>query len=457
MTMLRTALLALSLSSGVVGCALTRTDYERPAVPTPEVWAHAPAAIVSESPTDTWWRSFEDEQLNTLIETALRTNNDLAAATARVRQAKALAGLSRNELFPQLTAGVSGSRSRPLDGGTTTRSYSASIAAAYELDLWGRLGAARDAAQWEARATAEDRESTALALIGTAVHLHYLLGFLEERLALDDQSLTDVRRTLSLVESQYKAGAASGLELAEARTVLASQEAARTQIVQLQVEAQNALNVLLDGQAVDAYRAASPGSAALPGVAPGLPAELLSRRPDLRAAEARLRSTLAATDAANTSFYPAITLTGEVGGSSPTLSKVLSDPVGSLAGALSLPFLNFERVRLTRAVSRGQYEEAVAVFRQTLQQALADVDNALSAGEQLQLRQDQLERALTDARKAERLYEVRYRAGAVPLRDWLSAQTTRRSAEVSALDNRLAQIDNRTLLFQTLGGEGKPK
>ena len=254
------------------------------------------------------------------------------------------------------------------------------------------------------------------------------------------------------METQYRAGAASGLELAEARTVLANQEAARTLLAQQRVEAGNALDVLLDGSTPSPYEPASPAAAPLPAVAPGLPAEILSRRPDLRAAEARLRATLASRDAANAAFYPALVLTGEVGGSSDALRKVLSDPVGVLSASLSLPFLNFDRVRLTRAVTRAQYEEAVAGFRQAFRQALADVDNALSAGTQLQMRQEQLERALTDARTAERLYEIRYRAGAVPLRDWLSAQGTRRSAEAAALENRLAQLDNRTLLFQSLGG-----
>ncbi len=439
------------------GCALRRTDYERPAVAAPAEWAHAPAAAAGATENtaavpDAWWAEFQDAQLTALVERALRTNNDLAAATARVRQAQALAGLARNDLFPQISAGASASRQKPLDGGDATRSYGASLAASYELDLWGRLTASRDAARWEARATAEDREATALTLVGTAIHLHFLLGYLDDRLALDDETLADAKRTLSLVETQYRAGAASGLELAEARTVLANQEAARTLLAQQRVEAGNALDVLLDGSTPSPYEPASPAAAPLPAVAPGLPAEILSRRPDLRAAEARLRATLASRDAANAAFYPALVLTGEVGGSSDALRKVLSDPVGVLSASLSLPFLNFDRVRLTRAVTRAQYEEAVAGFRQAFRQALADVDNALSAGTQLQMRQEQLERALTDARTAERLYEIRYRAGAVPLRDWLSAQGTRRSAEAAALENRLAQLDNRTLLFQSLGG-----
>lgn len=442
----------VSAVSMCAGCALTRTPYERPAVPAPEAWEHDAAEAAPAPMDEPWWHGFQDAQLDALIEHALRTNNDLAIATARVRQAQAIAGLTRNELFPQLSGGASASGQRPLDGGTTTRSYGASVAASYELDLWGRLGASRDAAQWEAQATAEDREATALTLIGTAIQLHFLLGYLEDRLVLDDQSLADARRTLALVETQYKAGAASGLEMAEARTVLANQEAARTRLVQQQVEARNALRVLLDGRTMPQYQPSSPNTASLPAVSAGIPAELLSRRPDLRAAEARLRSTLASTDAANTSFYPAFTLTGEVGGSSTTLSQVLRDPVGALSASLSLPFLNFQRVKLTRTLSRAQYEEAVAGFRQTLLQSLADVDNALSAGVQLQARQEQLERALTDARKAERLYEIRYRAGAVPLRDWLSAQGIRRSAEAAALENRLAQLDNRSLLFQALGG-----
>jgi outer membrane protein TolC len=145
-------------------------------------------------------------------------------------------------------------------------------------------------------------------------------------------------------------------------------------------------------------------------------------------------------------------LTAEAGRSSAALSDVLSNPTGVLAATLALPFLNVQRVRLTRGIARSQYEEDVATFRQTMQQALAEVDDTLSALTHLREQEQRLAGALQHASEAERFYEVRYRAGVVPLRDWLIAQETRRTAEVAWLENRFNQLSTHVRLNQVLGG-----
>lgn len=460
--MTHTALLrpaALALALALAGCSTLRTPYEAPAVAVPAQWPNAPQAQAgardAQAATSHWWKAFNDPVLDSLVDAALARNNNLAAATIQVRRAQLQARLTEHR--PSVNANLSTSAGRPLDGGGTTRSNSASLGVSYELDLWNRLGASLDAARWEAQATAEDREATAQALAGTTATLYWQLAYYNQRLAAATESIGYAERTLALVQTQYDAGAVSSLELAESRQSLASQRAALANLQQQYVETSNALVLLFDGSATGP---AAPGwsapqtlpAAPLPDVAAGLPAELLARRPDLRAAELRLRGTLASGDATRLSYYPQLSLTGALGGASSALGSVLANPVATLGAGLVLPFLNQTEMRISTAIAQADYERAVVTFRQTLYQALTDVDNALSARRQYAEQAAQLEQSLADARRAERLYEVRYRAGAVALKPWLDAQEKRRSAETALAENRLNRLVNHATLYQALGG-----
>lgn len=452
---------ALALALLLAGCSSMRTPYDPPPVAVPAQWQHAqapqqPAATRDPlAATGAWWKAFNDPLLDQLVDSALARNNDLAVATLRVRRAQLQARLADNR--PSFSSGVNTSVNRPLDGGSSTRSNSVSVGVSYEVDLWNRLGASQDVARWEALATAQDREATAQALVGTTATLYWQLAYYNQRLAAAAQSIAYAERTLALVQAQYEAGAVSALEVAESRQSLASQRASLALLQQQYVETSNALVLLFDGSAIGP---AAPGwsapqglaATALPEVAPGLPVELLARRPDLRAAELRLRESLASVDATRLSYYPQFSLTGALGGSSSSLGNVLANPLATLGAGLVLPFLNRTEMQISTDIARSDYEQAVVTFRQTLYQALTDVDNALSARRQYEEQAVQLEQSLADARRAEQLYEVRYRAGAVALKPWLDAQEKRRSAETALAENRLNRLTNHATLFQALGG-----
>ena len=175
----------------------------------------------------------------------------------------------------------------------------------------------------------------------------------------------------------------------------------------------------------------------------------------MRAAELRLREQLASLDQARLAFYPSLTLTGSLGGTSNALANLLQNPVGTVGANLALPFLNYGQVKLGLGVSRANYDLAVVNFRQALYQALTDVDNALSAREQYAEQAVDLEESLKQARYVERLNEVLYRAGSIPLKTWLDSQETRRQAESAEAANRLNQFQNYVALCKALGGDTK--
>lgn len=449
-------LLALLTATALSACATT-TPFVAPQAPLPAAYPHASADVASARQAQgQWWTAFGDAKLNRLVAKALAQNNDLAAAAIAVRKAQLQAGLAAEQLKPQLSGGADARTSASEN--VSARAYSASVAASWEVDLWGRLAAQRDAARWEADATQQDLESVALSLAGTASDLYFQLGYLNQRIASAEESLAYARQTQAMVQSQYRSGAVSGVEIAEAEQSVRGQEASLAALRQTQVETRNALALLLGGtpwptahepQALTAY--------AVPDVAPGLPAELLGRRPDLRAAELRLRSSLSTVDATKASFYPTLDLTGSLGAASTSLVDLVADPIGVLGAGLTLPFLNWNQVRLNIKVSEADYEIAVTNFRQTLLSAFTDVDNALSARDRLAQQGASLDQALAAAQRADQLYAVRYRAGAVPLRTWLDAQEARRAAENAAAQNRQQQLANQVTLYQSLGGDAGPR
>lgn len=453
-------LLTVTLALLLSGCAGSRSSYQTPEADMPAAWEQSSTSGATPL-FERWWRQFDDPALTRVIESALARNNDLAAAALRVRQAQLQAGIAATALSPSASGRLYSNASRSLAGSgiPTARSNGASALVSYEVDLWGRLDSTRSAAEWTARASAEDRQAAEQAMAGTAAGLYWQLAYLNQRVASGGDSLAYALRTQELVRTQYNAGSVSAVELRESEQTVASQRAELTQLEQQRVETRNAIAVLMN---------APPGAAILtevlptepkrltdamlPPVAAGAPADLLARRPDLRAAEARLRNVLATGDATRTSFYPALHLTGELGSSSSSLMRLLSNPVATLGVGLTLPYLRAGEMKLSTQFSTAQYEEAVVNFRQSLYTAFADVENALSARTQLLRQGEQLALQLTAAREAERLYEVRYRTGSTGLRIWLDAQQSRRTAELGVQENRLAQLNALSTVYRVLGG-----
>ena len=457
--------LALALAQGLLlgACSSVRTPYQAPPVAVPGAWSHPGAVVTAPADgPDTWWGAFGDPQLNTLVEAALSRNNDLAVAALKVRKARLQAELAERNRWPTLAGSVSTQGQKPLDGGASTRSSGASVSVSYEADLWNRLGSLSDVSRWESLATEQDRQATRLSLIGSVLQAYWQLAYLNQRISTGEQSVAYAEKTRDLVQAQYRAGAVSALEISQAEATVLSQKATLADLQQQRLSARTTLALLLDvapsDTALQPWLGTEPQRLplqAMPEVAPGLPAQLLGRRPDLRAAELRLRETLASADATAASYYPALTLTGALGSSSLALGQALSNPYALLGAGVTLPFLQVNTMKLNNAIARTQYESAVVSFRQTLYSALGDVENALSNRSALARQGELLAGSLAASRRSEQLYEVRYRQGSVALNLWLDAQETRRTAETAWAQNQLSQLKNQVTLYLALGGSAQ--
>ncbi|MEO6338854.1 MAG: efflux transporter outer membrane subunit [Caulobacteraceae bacterium] len=441
----------IAASATLAGCTSLRTPYVQPAVAVSPAWKSPNTSAAASA--DQWWKAFGDPELNQLVERVLARNNDLAQAAILLRRARLQVGLAVTN--PTVGANLNASGSDALRAGRTAfDSANAGLNVGYELDLFGKLAAARDVARWEAEATDQDLQAARLSLIANTVNFYYQIAYLNERVALVEQSLGYAQKTLDLVRVQRAAGSVSALEVAEAERNLATQQSTVRDLTRQRTEARNALDLLLNGEThrADVEPARLPDRS-LPVVDAGLPADLLARRPDLQASELRLREQLASKDQIRLSYYPSISLTGSLGSSSTALTNVLSNPVGTLGAGLTLPFLQAGQMKLRNGVSRADYDRAVIGFRQTLYQAFAEVENALSARDQYGLQAADLAASLENARTAERLYEVRYRAGSTSLKTWLDAQENRRQAETALAQNRLNRLNTQVSLYKAVGGD----
>ncbi|MCH1929596.1 efflux transporter outer membrane subunit [Shewanella sp. A25] len=448
---LRSTVVAISLAL-LSGCgAFMRSDFEEPQLQVPAQWQNT--TVAEQVSMDPWWQRFNQPELDQLVEQVLTANNELTLATLTLQKARLQAGLARDELYPQLSSNNGASVSKPLDGGSSSNSYQANLSVSYEVDLWGKVSANIDQAQWSALASLEDRESTAQSLVATTASLYWQIGYLKQRIVLSDNSIEHSQKTLALTERQYAVGAVSELNVLEAQRSLAGQEASHSQLKQQLLEAENALAILLNRSPENALvQITQLPEVNVPEIAVGVPADLVGRRPDVKSALYQLRSSLASKDATYASYFPTLSLTGAVGESTSELKELLRNPVGSLGAGLVLPFLQWNQMQINNDIADIDYQTAIVNYRKTLYSAFEDVDNAISAKQQYAYQGEKLALQFTAAAKAEAIYESQYRNGAVGIQDWLDAQENRRTAEASLLENRYNQLTAQATLYQALGG-----
>ncbi|PKB89444.1 hypothetical protein A8A01_15110 [Ewingella americana] len=403
-----------------------------------------------------WWLIFHDGQLNRLVETVLNNNQDLAAAVFRLREVELNQQFVGTNLVPDITAGLSGRSGKQLNHGTPSmRSYNSSFSLSYEVDLWGKLAATRDVAAWEASATAFDLESARLKLIGLALELYWRHAWYAERLRLLENEHKRLDYLLKLAKLRYRVGSGSQLEALQAQQEMDNHDNFREGLLNQQHENLRSLSALL----------AQPPARGFPfhlrdaltddieTVEAPLPIALLARRPDLQAAEYRLRTRLANIEITRKSFYPTLSLSSSVdAGGNRDLMKMLRDPVGSLAGSLMLPFLQYREMMLKTGISEMQYRQAVAEFSQIFYAVLKEVENVLAQRAFYYQESLRLQRAAQTASMAWTASEAAWKAGLLSLKDVLDQQQTLLNVQQQQAENRLNRHLSEMRFFLATGG-----
>jgi len=453
----KTSAAALCVVS-LAGCSAMRSEYHPPELDIPQHWTGATAPSQPDSTLEQpehWWTRFQEPALNSLVERVLAANSDLQTATLTLKKALLEAGVSENNKVPRLSFAQNSSRQYDLETGASTSSYAASLALSYELDLWQRVAALADASELAARASFEEREDLAQDLVVTTASLYWKLGYLNQSIALISDNLKDSERIAALTRLQYDSGSSSRLEVNESQQAVLSLQLQLSQRQQELAETRNALSILLDqplqqtGVAIERLP-----QQPIPDIAAGLPADLLLRRPDIRASLYRLQSALASKDAVAAGYLPTITLTGAVNTSSSSLVELLENPVATLGSGIVLPFLQWREMELNKAISEVEYQMAVVDYRNTIYQAFEEVDNLLTAKRHYGYQGQVYAEQYSHAREIEQIYQSRYTHGESDIIDWLNATESRRGIESSLLENRYNQLVLQARLYQALGGGG---
>lgn len=440
----------------LASCGTTHSPQATaPAVPPGFTEQPLPGAVAL-SPD--WWRSFGSTELSALMAAALQANPDIAIAAERVRQAEAQVRIAGSSLFPQLDFGASTSRrgTHPNGGSwSTTDGSSAALSASYEIDLWGRNASSLRSAEASLDASRYDFETVRLTLLAGVAGAYFDVLSLRGRLAVARENLTIAERVLKVVEARVRNGAAGEIDRSRQQAGVFALRAAMLPLELQERQTLYALAILL-GRPPEGFAAAGAGVSALavPGVAPGLPAELLVRRPDLRSAEAQLAVANANVAVARAALLPSISLTGSAGLASSVLVNFLNAPSAAFALGASLLQTIFDGGRLSAQVdvAESRERELVESYRRAVLAALADVESALAAGSRTADQEALQVKVVEEGRISLRLAEVRYREGAEDLLTLLDAQRTLFQAEDQLAQIRLARLQASIGLFKALGG-----
>ncbi|MED5595848.1 efflux transporter outer membrane subunit [Janthinobacterium sp. P210006] len=444
------------------GCSLVPA-YERPQVDLAPRWnSYQTAPLGATVPVRSgWWRSFGDPVLSALEDRALRDSQTLAQARARIEQARGAAQSAGAPLYPTVTLNGTLDRVHNASGttakvgsGSSSNTQSLFAQAGYELDFWGKNRAAGDAAQALAQASVYDADTVALTLTASVADTYFQLLSLRERLRLAQGIADDARRLLALVQSQADLGVASSLQVEQQRSATATFAAALPPLQQ-QLEQNSHLLAVLVGATPEQFALADGGvqAVAVPQPQAGLPASILRRRPDIRAAEARLQAANVDIGAARAAFYPSLALTANAGVTSAALGHLLSsNPILDIGAALAQTLFDGGQRQGQLTVSRGRATELAAAYRGTVLGALQEVEDGLSATVHQRELEAAAQAAASSAQRASTLAEAQYRLGSSDFLNVLTAQRTRSQAQDALLQARLGRLQAAVGLFRTLGG-----
>jgi multidrug efflux system outer membrane protein len=441
------------------GCAVG-PDYERPEIQPPAEFRSQIEAPESASLADlAWWEIYREPVLQELIHEALENSFDLRTAAARVEQARAQVGVTRSEMFPQLGYQGAAQRGRQFTGLTadnqTFNAFLGAFSVAWEIDVWGRIRRASEAALADMLATEEFRRAVVQTLVTDVATAYFDLLELDLELEIARRTTLSFEDTLSLFERQYAGGVGNKLETSRALAALAQTAAAIPALEAQIVAKENQLATLLGRYPGPIPRGAPLVEQALPEDAPpGLPSTLLERRPDIRQAEQTIAATNALVGVAVANFFPRIGLTALYGGQSQDLDNVVKGPgnIWAIAGQLAGPIFRGGALLEGYRGQKAIFEQARYQWVQTILIALGEVSNALTAQQKLALVRADQAVAVGALREAVRLATLRYTGGLASYFEVLEAQQQLFPAENELARTTRDQLLATVQLYKALGG-----
>jgi multidrug efflux system outer membrane protein len=445
------------------GCTVG-PDYKRPTAsvptayrgPAPEEAAKTDSASLGEQK---WWEVFRDEQLQSLIRTALQQNYDVRIAAARILQAQAQLGITRADQFPSVSGGADLSAQRTAKSSVFPAIQQStgqlSLSAAWQLDFWGRYRRATEAARASLLATEWARRAVQISLISNVASAYFQLRALDLQLEISQNTLTARRESLRLLTMLSDHGNISLLDVRQGEQLVYTASEEIPDLERRIQQQENFISILMGNNPGPIARGLPlTGQPHSPEIPAGLPSELLERRPDIRQSEQQLIAFNAEIGVARSAYYPQIALTATGGFQSDALTRLFGGPAGlwSFGGSLVQPIFTAGRIRSGVKLAEANRQEALLTYQRTIQQSFRDVSDALIAYKKNQEFREQQELLAASAQDAARLSNDRYKGGVTSYLEVLTNETNYFSAELNLAQAQANELLALVQIYLALGG-----
>ena len=443
--------------------------YKRPAIAVPDSYRGATAEQAPQSQIavrqaiplgeQKWWDVFQDEQLRKLIRTALQQNYDLRIAASHVLEAQAQLGITRADQFPTVSTGTAISDVRAAQSkflpAFETSTGQVNTSAVWELDFWGKYRRATEAARANLLASQWARQEIVSTLVANVAASYFQLRALDLQLEISKRTLDSRQESLRLTRILADGGATSLLDVRQAEQLVFTASAEIASLQQQIEQQENFLSILLGQNPGDVPRGQSlTAQRQPPEVPPGLPSELLERRPDIRQAEEQLIAANAEIGIARAAYFPQISLSGTGGFQSSALSNLFTGPAGawSFGASLTQPIFTAGRLRSGVRLAEAHQQTALLVYQQSIQSAFRSVSDALVAYRKTREFRVQEELLFQSAQDSARLSHMRYTGGVTGYLEVLTNETNAFSAELAVVQARQNELLALVQLYDALGG-----
>jgi multidrug efflux system outer membrane protein len=459
---MKTRGLGVALGTLLVSACAMGPDYQRPETTMPGAFEQTVDSSSSIANLN-WWELFDDEQLNSLIRTALEQNRDMAIAVSRIEEARAALGFVRSDQYPQFEVSAGANRGNSIPGTAVIVPLSNNFVLAgnlsFELDLWGKLRRSTEAAQAELLATVDAGNSIMITLISDVASAYLLLLDLDNRVAIAERTLNTRNDSLAIIQARFDRGTVALIDVNQAQIEMYDAQAQLAALQRQDVQAENLLSVLLGQHPGAILRKRRDIYSLQPLQVPaGLPSELLQRRPDVRVAEQQLAAQTARIGVAEAIRFPSISLTGSLGLASDELSGFFSgdNKTWSLGAGLFAPVFNAGRNKRRVEVEVARTEQALLNYEETVLQVLREVEDSLVAVHTFEDEILARENQLKAAQSAAMLSRARYDGGVTSYLEVLESERSQFRAELLASSTRREQLVSYITLYKALGGGWTP-
>lgn len=437
---------------------------QKPDIVVPERYKNATSTSSVTTDLNQWWRDFNDKNLNRLVQDALRNNHDIKLAIERVIETRAMLGIKRADIFPALDVKATISRQKQTlttsQSGkgisTLTNLYSFTPVASYELDLWGKLSSSEKAAYEKLLTSEENKRTVVHTVIADLVTLYFEKLGLERKIAVTASRIKNSKRSLELINRRYRRGLSTYVDLLQAQSHLAEVETRLPALKRQLMDITQRISILMGRYpgTLNTKIAGTDYIGALQPIKPGLPSELLLRRPDIRAAEAQMRAVFEELKVARAKRFPRINLTGSYGWTSDELRKLFKPDslLWQISAGVLQPLFDAGKLKASEEVVLSRYRQSIISYGKTVLQAFYEVESALVKRQRLYEERAYLLDLLNTAQKTYRAAQSRYNRGLVDLLRVLELERQVFQTRERLIDVETAILTNRVFLYRALGG-----